>query len=334
VTSTPERDGTTSELLLLWDAERPRSKQTQFGMSELGGCRRRAGYRLAGEPATDRGGSVQAVMGTAIHEAIATVLRDLQAAGLIPADDLVEEEVSFAGILGHLDRYESRTGRLQDTKTTSDRWLQHIEVHGPERGHLWQINGYAAALIAAGHPVRELCIDYLARDTGREYRWTGRFDPLAVKEALAWVRTVRQTELEFLPRDYAPASSFCGHCPFRTRCWDGALPERDPRSVLYVENPDAVKWARQLWDARKAKADAEALEAEAKGALDALRPDGESAVIDVGFDLPLKWTVTYPNRIDTAAVKQEYAKVGAKPPYKPAVKPTVKLEFTTRDEAA
>jgi hypothetical protein len=54
------------------------------------------------------------------------------------------------------------------------------------------------------------------------------------------------------------------------------------------------------------------LEEEAKGALDALRPiDGRgSQVVDVGWRLPLKWTVTEPQRLDTDAVKRRVREDG------------------------
>src|SRR6476646_9461433 len=105
---------TTAELLLEWDARRPRSKQEEIGMSDLGGCRRRAGYRLLGVKPTNTSSSVQAVMGTSIHAAVQAILSELARPG-----DLVEEEVRFAGVLGHIDRYEAAEARLIDVKTTS-----------------------------------------------------------------------------------------------------------------------------------------------------------------------------------------------------------------------
>lgn len=324
MTATSQRPLTTSELLLEADRRRPRSQQTQFGMSELGGCRRRAGYRLAGAEPTDTSGSVQAVMGTAIHSAIAEVLADTAAPG-----DLVEHEVTFAGILGHLDRYELATKTVIDVKTTSSRWLEHIKVHGPSRDHIWQTHGYAAGLVAQGVDVRRVRIDYLARDTGEEHTVVLPFQPSVVAEALGWVDEVRRTPLDLLPRDQQPDGPFCGNCPFRTRCWEGGIEERSPYSVLYVEEPDAQRWAAQLWQAREDKKNAEAREDEAKGALDALRPNLEGTVtVDIGFTHPLVWTVSRPaRRLDTAAVKSDYAKTGLEPPYKEGGKPTVKLAF-------
>lgn len=324
---------TTAQLLLEWDRRRARSKQTELGMSELGGCQRRAGYRLAGVEPTNTGGSVQAVMGTAVHAAVEQVFREMQAAGLIPADDLVEYEVRFAGVLGHLDRFESRTRRIRDTKTTSDRWLQHIIVHGAERQHIWQTHLYAAAVMQTGRRVKEIVIDYLARDTGNDHQVVIPFDTRHVRDALAWLDNVRSLPVDMLNRDYAPDSSFCGHCAFYDVCWDGAVPGRDPRSVLVVEDEDAAGWAAKLWQAREDKKDAAAREEEAKGALDAFRPNdtGVSDPVDVGYDLNLQWSITETSRLDTAAVKAEYAKAKAKPPM--SVSTTKKLSFVAKGEA-
>lgn len=325
---------TTADLLLEWDRRRPRSLQSEFGMSELGDCRRRAGYRLAGVAPTNSGGSIQAVMGTAIHEAVAAVLHQLQADGLIPADDLVEHEVRFAGILGHLDRYEPAAARLVDTKTTSSRWLAKLKISGPTKTHLWQTHAYGAALIEQGHRVRTIAIDYIARDTGEQWRWTGPFQARHVRDALAWVAEVRGTDLEFLARDHEPDGPFCGNCPFRDRCWDGYVTDRDRRSVLYVEDPDAGAWARRLDDARDRKKAAERDEAEAKGALDALRPnEDESATVTVpGFPLALRWTVTTSHRIDTTQVRQDYAAAGR--PVPETTSRSVRLDLVDPEDGA
>lgn len=322
---------TTADLLLEWDRTRPRSRQRELGWSEVGGCKRRAGYRLAGTEPSNAGGSVQAVLGTAIHDAVQQRLNETAAPG-----DLVEYEVVFANVVGHLDRYEAHDETLVDVKTTTDRWLQHIEVHGPDRDHLWQVNGYAAALIRKGIKVRRWVIDYIARDTGRLHRCDGVPDPHQVKAALAWLAEVRDADLEMLSRQYAPDGPFCRHCPFLDICWEGAVPDRDRRSVLFVENPDLQEWARKLWQAKEDEADAQDRIAEAKGALDALRDvdsHGKGDVLDVGMpDKGLQWQVVESERLVTKQVKAEYARTGAKPPT--YISKSVKLQFVPLPDPA
>jgi CRISPR/Cas system-associated exonuclease Cas4 (RecB family) len=261
---------TTSELLLEWDRRKPRSQQKELGMSELGGCRRRAGYRLAGTEPSNPAGSVQAAMGSAIHQVIAEILEELGIDGVSH-----EREVRFAGLIGHYDRTEGDV--VIDVKTTSSRWLEHIKLHGPEQSHLWQVSLYAAALKFEGNDVKRVRIDYLARDSGEEFIWPSergaRFNPQHVRDALEWLKVVYDSELAMLPRDYEPDGSFCGHCPFFTICWDGHVPERNLRSVMFAEDPDAAKWADELWDLRQQLKVLEQREKTVKGALDAIRPD-------------------------------------------------------------
>lgn len=331
--TTPADEITTAQLLLAWDQGRARSMQREIGWSEIGGCRRRAGYRMAGTEPTNPGSSVQAVMGTAIHSAVQDVLRDLAQPG-----DMVEEEVRFAGILGHFDRYEAATQTLIDVKTTSSRWLKTIKRDGPPRNTLWQINGYAASLVAQGTPVKRVVLDYLARDTGEEHRWEGRPDPQLVREALAWLAEVKSTDVAWLPRDYEPDSAFCKHCPFRDTCWpdigDGEV-ERDRRAVLFQENPDAKAWAEKLDQARADKAEALKREKEAKGALDALRPNiSGTAAVDVGYGKQLQWTVSTVNKLDGDQVRADYQAAGTTAPTKQTTTVTLNLVAPQSEEDA
>jgi hypothetical protein len=274
----------TSELLLMADRRRPRTLQKEIGMSDLGSCRRKVGYKLAGTEPVNPSGSVQAAMGSAIHDLIADTIAGLNLPGIV-----AEQEVRIAGLLGHFDREEDDL--MVDVKTTSSRWLEHIKLHGPEHGHLWQVSCYAAARILQGSKVKRVRIDYLARDTGEEYQWPSPegapFNPRHVRDAFEWLENVRRTDVDMLPRDNDPDSVFCQGCPFGGPdggiCWEGYVPERHLRSVQFVEDPDAAKWAEKLWDARERKRAAEKDESEAKQVLDAIRPDGGGRVQVDGF---------------------------------------------------
>ncbi len=314
---------TTSELLQLWDAARPRTQQQRLGWSDVGVCKRRAGYRLAGVEPTNPGFSIQAAMGSAIHHVIDPVIREH-----IPGAS-VEEEVEFAGVLGHFDRYED--GDVIDTKSTSSRWLAIVKRDGPPQSNLWQVNGYAAAVIRAGRPVRRVILDYIARDTGEEDRWIGRPDPQLVRDALKWLREVRDTDLAWLPREFEPSSPFCKGCAFLDACWPEGEPHRDRRAVLYLEDPDAERWVAQLERARADKADAARREAEAKGALDALRPNvAGTEVVDVGLPVQLRWTVARTNKLDHDQVRADYKAAGAEPPTKEST--SVRLTLMAPDD--
>lgn len=268
----------TSELLLLFDQTRARSQQTALGWSEVGGCRKRAGYRIRGIEPTNPSASMQAILGSAVHDAVARAIEKVANGSY-----LTELEVTYAGIVGHLDRFHTPTGTLVDVKSTSSRWLEHVKMHGPDDAHKMQLAGYAAALTKAGHDVRRVRIDYIARDTGEEWPWPSPdgapFSPVWVREALAWIRQVRDTDLDMLPRDYLPGSVFCNNCPFRDPCWNGYSEDRRTLAVLFAENPDAARWADELWRARNDEKAAKERAKRAAGALEAVRPlDGTGRV--------------------------------------------------------
>jgi hypothetical protein len=295
---------TTSELLLRWDQQRARSKQLELGISGIGGCRRKTGYHLALTPPSTAGGSAVAAMGSAIHEVIAGAMSQVA-----EPDDLIEFPVVFAGIPGTVDRYEAATETACDSKTTSSRWLEHLRLHGPDEPHRWQVSIYAAALIRAGHPVRNVRIEYIARDTGEEWTAEEPFNPAVVREALTWVRNVQQTPLDMLPRDYMPDSAFCHSCRFADLCWPYGLEGRGPAKVIAEEGPclrcdqhayrhaesdhpfepSAPHWAQLLWEARQAKKAAEAEEKRAKAALEALRPMAGTGLVDAGDEHRLSY---------------------------------------------
>lgn len=287
MTATTKKIPSTGELLLLLDQRRARTTQPEMGMSEVGGCRRRAGYRWAQVPPDNPGGSVQAAMGSAVHRDVVAALKLAAELGLAPGA-LVEMAVEFAGLLGHLDRYQD--GVIADTKTTSRRWLDHIMLNGPDRDHLWQVHLYGCALVRLGHPVTHVQIDYLARDTGDEWVWgPAPFQPRKhAADALLWLRQVRETPLDDLPRDYLPDSGFCGGCPWRDTCWPYGTDNDGVSRVLLTRDPGAVTAAEELWQARQAKKAAAEREKWALAAVQGVRPTGgRGGVVQAGERLLL-----------------------------------------------
>jgi len=323
---------TTTELLLEWDAHRERSLQAEMGMSALGGCRRQAGYMLAGTEREQSSGSVQAVMGTAVHETAAEAAR--QSIKIPPHAFVETKDIWFAGLRGHPDLFVEPI--LRDIKTTGrSSMLALWKAQGPPKRHVWQVSFYGAGLIVDGHKVERLQIDYLARDSGDTWLWEAPFRMEPVREAMNWLTMVRSTPADMLARDFRPGSPQCDSCPFARRCWqDQAVPGRDLRSVLYIENPDAAEWARRLEDARARKKQAEMDEADAKGALDALRPnDYGTADVEVpALDQVIRFQVQKGrSRLDAEQVKADYRRVDATPPMIQG-DPVVKISLASKPE--
>lgn len=267
---------TSGALLDAFAARSQAERVPGLSLSRLGGCRREVGYLLAEHPPSDpSSGNRQAALGQAIHKVLAEEARAL---GLT-----AEEEVTLFGIPGHFDRYEPDTATVVDTKTVYNR-VAKVKRQGPLQQERWQPHLYGTALVLAGKPVRLVRIEYLDRATGEEYVFEEPLNVALAREAMEWLRQVRESPLEMLPRDYLPDSEKCKGCPFRTDCWGGGVEGRAVASVLFVENPDARGWAEMYEVARAEAGDADKRRKFAKGALDALRPDGDARVLTVVAD--------------------------------------------------
>jgi hypothetical protein len=322
---------TTTELLLAWDAQRPRSQQVEMGMSKLGSCRRQAGYHLQGVP-QDGGyeaSGIQNVLGTAIHETAASAARMF-----LPQAHTESLEVRFGGLVGHPDLFAD--GVVRDIKTVG--YAMQLEQRrrlGPPLRERYQVHTYGAGLVMQGLEVHTVQIDYIDRGSGDEYLFTEPFSVEVVSEAMAWLDDVRTAEITALPRDYRPDSAFCQHCPWFERCWETPRGS-DSRAVLFTDDPDAAAWAMQLDSARAMRKLAEERIADAQGALDALRSvsrPGESEDIEVpGLDKLIRFRVNKPKTSpDMATIAVDYARAGARPPFKVG-EPVVNVTLVKRKE--
>jgi hypothetical protein len=322
---------TATELLLALDAQRPRTLQAEMGMSSLGDCRRRAGYHAQGYPADPqfKESGIQAMLGTAIHEALAAAARLM-----VPGAHAEDLEVSFAGLKGHPDLYVARTVRDYKTNGYSMQLANRRQL-GPKLAERWQSHTYGAALTLAGYPVDTVQIDYVARDSGDEFLFTEPFDVQLVADAMRWLKDIRETDVSLLPRDFRPDSATCKGCKYFRRCWD-AEPGTDDRHALFAEDPDAARWAARLENARARKKAADHDEADAKGALDHLRlvqrPGEREDIIVPGYDKVIRFTVKKGRSSpDMAQIANDYKRAGARPPFRYG-QPTIGVELVKRKE--
>jgi len=274
---------TLAELLLAGDAARPRSRQLGLGWSEVGGCRRRAAYRMALTPPSDPAGNLPAVMGTAIHAAAGQASMILRAGRPGPADTLqISRQITYAGVTGTADAYDPPT--VIDWKTITPGGLTRIAEEGPPRPHLWQVHGYGAGLSLAGERVRRVRIEYLDRAYGDTWTYEGPFRLATVREAVAWLTEVRAAGVDWAPRDGpGPGLGDCRSCPFRSLCW--GTDTRTPAEAIYATTPDAELWAVRLAGARERKRAAERDETAARLALAALDPGDDTPVRVPGWEL-------------------------------------------------
>lgn len=183
-----------------------RSLQREVGPSEIGGCRRKVWHRLQGTtPVNVKTLGAAAFMGTAIHEKIEQRLRDI-------ADDryMIEVEVEFGGLKGHVDVYDTVDREVIDWKTITlkkARWF-------PSEQQWMQVHLYGLLLTENGYPVDNVTLVGIPRD-GNERDVLVRSEPWQrgiAEEGLAWLADVRGSVLP--PEPERPVSFCRDYCGF------------------------------------------------------------------------------------------------------------------------
>jgi CRISPR/Cas system-associated exonuclease Cas4 (RecB family) len=169
------------------DATRDRSKQTQVGPSEIGGCRRKVWYRLNSQPETNaKQSKLAAIMGTAIHAAIEEAITQLDPEG---KDYLVETEVAYGDMKAHVDLYIPAIGAVVDWKTSKKKNLSFF----PSTQQRWQVQVYGYLLAKNGYEVQTVNLVAIARD-GEEQDvkvHTEPYNETTALEALQWLTSVK-----------------------------------------------------------------------------------------------------------------------------------------------
>lgn len=286
------------------DARSTRSRQRKVGASEIGVCRRRAGYKHHGHPVTNPENvtGLPAVLGTWVHKgALGTMRREW--------GSVIEVGVEDELVRGHVDAIELpndwriKAGlpehpeapdvvEVDDLKTKRDaRMVDYVRNRGPKRSELFQPHLYAkllregkvqghkrfAHLAALGPlPVETIRLRYFPRtgEEDSEYVYEQPFDDAIAEEAWEWVEQVAaSSKPEDLPRDEdGPGLSVsCDHCPFVTACWgeaSGVLPQ----AQLIVTDADLALTLAEYDEARVVEREAAERKALARAKLDATTP--------------------------------------------------------------
>ena len=188
------------------DAGRDRSKQTQVGPSEIGGCRRKVWYRLNAQPETnDNQSKLAAIMGTAIHAAIEEAITHLDPEG---KDYLVETEVAHGDMKAHVDLFIPSIGAVIDWKTSKVKNLSYF----PSNQQRWQVQVYGYLLSKNGYEVKTVNLVAIARDGDeRDIKVHSEpYDEASALEALQWLANVKvMTEAPAPEKDESFCRSYC-----------------------------------------------------------------------------------------------------------------------------
>lgn len=221
------------------DASRDRSKQTQVGPSEIGGCRRKVWYRLNAQPETnDNQSKLAAIMGTAIHAAIEDAIGHIDPEG---KEYLVETEVSHGDMKAHVDLFVPSTGAVIDWKTSKVKNLSYF----PSKQQRWQVQVYGYLLAKNGYDVKTVNLVAIARDGAEKdvKVHTEAYDEAIALEAFAWLDAVKASET--LPEPEKDASFCKDYCQYydateQMGC-GGLKKERIVLSEVVIEDEEVDK---------------------------------------------------------------------------------------------
>lgn len=267
-------DAAVQRAFVAFSAEHQRGPHS-FGISDLGGCTRRAAYALSGtdpteEPQPDEARAAN--LGTWIHSGLLPHLAaelggrcetptTLHAAGLTVPGRI---DLDFGDV-------------VLDAKTVGERRLHGVRRDGPYADHRVQVLGYALARHQAGLPVRWVGWLYLDRATGD---FETIVEPFTNTAAVAVItRATRLTaaaqQPDKAPREgRGPGLSFaCDGCPWLRRCWgpDAKPGAKGAQRRLQLEEPGVEALLRLADDASARKAAASRDWDYAKAGLDGAR---------------------------------------------------------------
>jgi CRISPR/Cas system-associated exonuclease Cas4 (RecB family) len=189
------------------DANKSRSKQTQVGPSEIGGCRRKVWYRLNEQPETNfELKKLAAIMGTAIH---AEIEKSIEAVDPNGEKYWVETEVEYDGIKAHIDLFIPETGSVVDWKTVKVKNLSYF----PSAQQRWQVQVYGYLLEKSGKAkVKDVNLVAIARDGDEsDVRVHSEpYDEVMALEALQWLANVKaMTEAPAPEKDESFCKNYC-----------------------------------------------------------------------------------------------------------------------------
>ena len=222
----------------------PRSLQRRIGPSEMGvPCDLRIAYRLLGTPECNPAGRLpwKPFVGTAMHEAIATIVESANMAD--PAYDqagpryLIEHRVPIAqvggeDIDGSCDLYDRLTATVLDWKIVGGAQLRTYKTNGPGEQYRTQVHLYGYGWRRRGYPVRHVAVYFLPRDQEWRQRhiWSEPYDEQIALDAITRVQGIaalasalgagalplmrrRQAWCQFCPWHKPGSADLSGGCP-------------------------------------------------------------------------------------------------------------------------
>jgi len=170
-----------------FDSQRDRSQQVEVGPSAIGGCRRQVYHILKQSPKVNTDTeSLASILGTFIHSGIAEAIKREDPFG---DNFIIEQEVTFGNLKGHVDLFIKDLGMVVDWKTTKKTSLRYF----PKLQQRMQVQVYGYLLAQNGHEVKNVALVAIPRDgIMTEIRaHVEAYDEALALEGLAWLNDLR-----------------------------------------------------------------------------------------------------------------------------------------------
>lgn len=170
-----------------YDSQRDRSQQVEVGPSSIGGCRRQVYHILKQTPKVNtETESLASILGTFIHSGIADSIKREDPFG---DNFIIEQEVTFGDLKGHVDLFIKDLGLVVDWKTTKKKSLRYF----PKLQQRMQVQVYGYLLAQNGHDVKNVSLVAIPRDgIMTEIRaHVEPYDEALALEGLAWLNNLR-----------------------------------------------------------------------------------------------------------------------------------------------
>jgi len=210
------------------EKSRPRSTQTEVGPSEIGGCATKVWHRVNQTEETNFDTlKLASMMGTAIHSMIEDAFQG-------DPRYVLEEELEYNGIMGHVDLIDTETNTIWDWKTTTKKSLAYF---GSNKQYESQIQLYAYIANMNGIPIEWVGLVAISRD-GNELDIVEKVLPY--DESVALKALERYAHIKSLEEPPAPEkeASFCAdYCQFYGAC-EGI---QYPSNEALIENIELIE---------------------------------------------------------------------------------------------
>jgi hypothetical protein len=170
-----------------FDSQRDRSQHVEVGPSAIGGCRRQVYHILKQSPKVNSDTeSLASILGTFIHSGIAEAIKREDPFG---DNFIIEQEVTFGNLKGHVDLFIKDLGMVVDWKTTKKTSLRYF----PKLQQRMQVQVYGYLLAQNGHEVKNVALVAIPRDgIMTEIRaHVEAYDEALALEGLAWLNDLR-----------------------------------------------------------------------------------------------------------------------------------------------